>query len=267
MSNRLEAAAKALRDANKRGIAPYITAGDGGMEASLAVLHALDQGGADWVELGIPFSDPIADGPVLQAASERALEAGASLNSALEMLSAFRSEGGSIPVALMSYANPLMRHGLAATAVRIADAGGDALIVPDIPLEEGDELEAAAVAAGLCPVFFAAPTSSDERIRQAGARSRGFLYVVGRIGGPGGGTNFDADTQAFLKRARTLSAVPIAVGFGIDSADAVRAATIHADFAIVGTALVRHLHQHGETGDSRAAAASSFLNELRLGLN
>ncbi|MAF67325.1 MAG: tryptophan synthase subunit alpha [Planctomycetes bacterium] len=264
--NRLVRATQALRERDARGIAPYLTAGDGGLESTLAVLHALDQGGAHCIELGLPFSDPIADGPVLQAASARALDTGTTLPETLEMLRAFRAAGGGVPVALMSYANPLLRHGLDETVERAAAAGADALIVPDIPLEEGALLVGACATAGVCPVFFAAPTSSDERIRRAGARSRGFLYVVGRTGVTGGGTTFDAHTQSFLARARGLSAAPIAVGFGIATPADVRAATTHADLAIVGTALVRRLHRTEAAPDARAGAAAAFLAELQAGL-
>ncbi len=267
MSNRLIEKTSQLRRDDKRGLSPYVTAGDGGLDATLAILHALDKGGADCVELGLPFSDPIADGPVLQAAAERALDDGTSLNEVLSMLKTFRDEGGNLPIALMSYANPLVRHGLNETANRIAQAGGDALIIPDIPLEEGAQLEIACESSGLCPIFFAAPTSNNRRIEMAGARSRGFLYVVGRTGVTGSGTRFDEKTQSFLQRARELSAAPIAVGFGIDCGEAVRAATKFADLAIVGTALVRHLHQCGGNAQQRAQAASEFLDELKSGLN
>ncbi|MDP7246206.1 MAG: tryptophan synthase subunit alpha [Planctomycetota bacterium] len=263
MSNRLVEKMNALRSDNRSGVAPYVTAGDGGMETTLSVLHALDQAGASCIELGIPFSDPIADGPVLQAASERALASGASLNSALAMLSRFRTEGGQAPIAVMSYANPLVRNGLSETAQRVADSGGDALIVPDIPLEEGAMLEEACALCGLCPVFFAAPTSSDERIQEAGARTRGFLYVVGRVGVTGAGTTFGEETQSFLNRAQKLSQAPIAVGFGISSPESVRAAVQNADLAIVGTALVQRLHESNKP----AIEADSFLRELLQGLN
>ncbi|MDP6942051.1 MAG: tryptophan synthase subunit alpha [Planctomycetota bacterium] len=263
MNNRLTKKMAELRANKCAGVAPYVTAGDGGLETTLSVLHALDQAGASCIELGIPFSDPIADGPVLQAASERALEAGASLDNALEMLARFRAEGGQVPVAVMSYANPLVRHGFIETAKRVGESGGDALIVPDIPLEEGAMLEEACSSSGLCPVFFAAPTSSDERIQEAGARARGFLYVVGRVGVTGAGTTFGEETQSFLKRARELSSAPIAVGFGISSAESVRAAVQHADLAIVGTALVQRLHESNHP----AQEADSFLRELLQGLN
>lgn len=264
--NRLEQLTCDLRARNKRGVAPYLTAGDGGLENTLAELHALEKGGAACVELGIPFSDPIADGPALQAAADRALKAGATLPAVLQMVQNYRAAGGSLPIALMSYSNPLMRHGLKQTASRIQQAGADALIVPDIPIEEGNALEQACAAADLCPIFFAAPTSPQQRVIEAGQRSRGFLYVVGRVGVTGGSTNFDDETQAFLARTRELSQAPIAVGFGIATAEHVRAATKSADLAIVGTALVRHLHVVGQAGGNRALAAQQFVEDLVTGL-
>lgn len=265
--NRLESLTKEMRAKGKRGVAPYLTAGDGGLENTLAELHALEQGGAACVELGIPFSDPIADGPALQAAADRALDAGTTLQSVLQMLEDYRAAGGALPIALMSYANLLLRNGLNETAQQIHAAGADALIVPDMPVEEGAALEQACAAAELCPVFFAAPTSPPERVVEAAKRSRGFLYVVGRVGVTGGSTSFDEETQAFLERTRALSPTPLAVGFGIATAEHVRAATRHADLAIVGTALVRHLHDVGVAGDNRAAAARSFVENLVTGLS
>lgn len=265
--NRLEQLTKSLRSQGTRGVAPYLTAGDGGLDNTLAELFALEQGGAACIELGIPFSDPIADGPALQAAADRALDAGTTLQAVLQMLKDFRAAGGALPIALMSYANLLLRHGLSETAQQIQAAGADALIVPDMPVEEGAPLEQACAAANLCPVFFAAPTSPADRVVEAAKRSRGFLYVVGRVGVTGGSTSFDEETQGFLERTRNLSPTPLAVGFGIANAEHVRAATRHADLAIVGTALVRHLHEVGVAGSDRAAAARSFLENLVTGLS
>ncbi|MCH2113122.1 MAG: tryptophan synthase subunit alpha [Planctomycetes bacterium] len=260
--NRLIRAMDERRQTRKKGVAPYVTAGDGGMDTTLEVLKALDQAGAACIELGIPFSDPIADGPVLQEAADRALQGGATLQKALEMLRTFRDSGARTPVAIMSYLNPLLQGGLDQVCERIANAGGDALIVPDVPLEEGSVLEQACANAHLCPIFFATPTSSDERIVEAGLRTRGFLYVVGRTGVTGAGTSFDSETMAFLERAQSLSKAPVAVGFGITTADDVRSATQHADLAIVGTALVRRLHQV----ENPAGEARTFTEHLLTGV-
>lgn len=264
--NRLTERTGALRATHERGLAPYITAGDGGLELTLQILQAMEAAGADCVELGVPFSDPIADGPALQAAAQRALDDGTNLQGILQMLRDFRSAGGSIPIALMSYANPLVRDGLMQTCAAIQAAGADALIVPDLPLEEGAPFEEACLHHALCPIFFAAPTSPASRIVEAGERSRGFLYVVGRLGVTGSATSFEPETQAFLARTRTLSDTPLAVGFGIATASHVREATRHADLAIVGTALVHHLHDVGLRGENRAAAAATMVRELRTGI-
>jgi len=263
-ANRLESRMQSMLKQDFRGLAPYLTAGDGGMETTLAVLEALDAGGASCIELGIPFSDPIADGPVLQAASQRALDSGTTLDSALEMLAEFRSRGCTVPVAIMSYANPLHARGWAGAARAVADAGGDALIVPDLPVEEGGGMAEAAGEAGLCPIFFASPTSGDDRIARAASESRGFLYVVGRTGITGARTSFDETVQSFLKRAESLSPIPLGVGFGISTGDDVREAVRYARLAIVGTALVQRLHEAGPGGAREAA--SLFLEELMTGV-
>ena len=263
-SNRLCLATASLRDKNRRGIAPYVTAGDGGLEQTLAVLHALEKAGATCVELGIPFSDPIADGPVLQAAASRSLEAGTSLQKSLEMIQQFRADGGQMPLAVMSYINPLLQGGgLEKTCLAVADAGADALIVPDLPIEESALLEKFCAEHQLAAVLFAAPTSSEDRIRTAGEHSSGFLYVVGRVGITGSATAFDDQTQELLQKARRLSPIPIAVGFGIRTADDIRAATLHADLAIVGTAMVEKLH----ASTNPAQTASNFFTDLKLGIN
>lgn len=255
--NRLAARLAALRAEGRRGVSPFVTAGDG---PTLDILRALDRDGVACVELGVPFSDPIADGPVLQAASQRALEAGTTFESVLEILRAFRAES-ELPVALMGYANPLVRRGFAHAVRAIAEAGGDALLVADLPPEEAGELLEACTASDVCPIFFAAPTSSDERIAAAAAASRGFLYAVGRVGVTGRPTELDHDTQAFLERARRLAGdLPLAVGFGIATPEHVTAACRHADVAIVGSAFVDRLHREG------AGAAATMIEELIGGL-
>ncbi|KAA3613464.1 MAG: tryptophan synthase subunit alpha [Planctomycetota bacterium] len=264
-----------MRRQGLKGLAPYLTAGDGGLETTLAVLRELDAAGVAAVELGIPFSDPIADGPVLQAASERALQAGTTLAGTLEMLREFRqgsrgAAGSDLPVALMSYTNPLLRRGWWNTCQEVAQAGGDALIVADLPVEESGEMREAALSAGLCPVHFVAPTTSEERIRQAGAISCGFLYVVGRVGVTGARTQFDASTQDFLAFVRQCTEAPLAVGFGVAAAKDVSEATRHADLAIVGTALTARMHKAAsENQDFLSAsvhAAGSFVRDLLRGL-
>lgn len=267
-TNRLAQCTSQLRARGERGLSPYLTAGDGGLDRTRQLLHALERAGAHCCELGVPFSDPIADGPVLQAAADRSLEAGTDVDGIFAMVRQFRDEGGQLPIALMSYCNPLGHRGWPEACQEAAEAGVDALILPDLPVEEGDPVRAAAQAAGLCTIFFAAPTSSDARIQRAVEASQGFLYVVGRTGVTGAGTTFDHQAQDFLERVAGLAGdVPTAVGFGIASAADVAAATQHADLAIVGTALVRHIHDHGASDESAVAAAESFVRDLVSGLS
>lgn len=266
--NRLAKCTAELRAAGRRGLSPYITAGDGGLDRSLALLHTLEAAGAHCCELGVPFSDPIADGPVLQAAADRALEAGTNVDGIFAMVRRFREEGGTLPIALMSYCNPLGHRGWNEVCAEAVEVGIDAFILPDLPVEEGAPVRAAADAAGLCTIFFAAPTSPDERIRAAVQASQGFLYVVGRTGVTGAGTTFDASAQDFLQRVAALAGgLPTAVGFGISSAADVRAATEHADLAIVGTALVRAIFAAGADDAAAIAVADQFVRDLVTGLD
>ncbi len=253
---------KRAAESRLRGVAPYLTAGDGGLAETLRALHAVEEAGACAVELGVPFSDPIADGPRLQEAAQRALAAGATLDGILDLLARFRAAGGRLPVALMSYANPLRRRGWEALAQRAAAAGADALIVPDLPVEEADEMRASAAAHGLGTVFFVAPTSGAARIAAACAASTAFVYVVGRVGVTGRATELDAGVTAFVDRVRAAAAAPVALGFGIATPEDVRAAAAHADVAIVGTALVQQMHEARCAGRDAAAGARAVVRAL-----
>lgn len=262
--NRLEARVGELVARGECGLAPYVTAGDGGLERTLDVLHALEAAGAACVELGVPFSDPIADGPVLQEAAQRALAAGTNVDGVLDLVARYRRAGGELPILLFTYSNPLLVRGLESAAAGMREAGADGLLVPDLPLEEMEPWSAAATEAGLAPVGFATPTTSDRRITRVAELSRGFVYVIARTGITGARTDLaDERTQAFLARVRACSSLPLGVGFGIRSADQVAAVTPHAALAIVGSALVKHLHETGSGGGDVAAAAGEFLAALR----
>lgn len=260
--SRLQEAVGALAARDGIGVAPYVTAGDGGLERTRLVLHALERAGSTCVELGIPFSDPIADGPALQEAAQRSLEAGTSLEGVLEMVSTYRSEGGTLPILAFTYANPLVRRGSAAAVGMLADAGVDGLLVPDLPVEESEDLFGEARSQGLSTVAFVTPTTSEERARRAAEASSGFLYVIGRLGITGARTELGADTVAYLDRIRSLSKVPLGVGFGLAAPDQVRALRGSATLAIVGTALVRHIHAVGSDDVAAAEAARAFVGEL-----
>jgi tryptophan synthase alpha chain len=275
--NRLVTRLDALVRSERRALAPYVTAGDGGVSRSVAVLRALDGAGAACVELGIPFSDPIADGPVLQAAADRALAQDTGFAQVLEILRRLRAgerdaAPSALPVVVMSYLNPLLRQGLDRALAELAHAGADAILVADVPIEEAADLESAARGAELAPIFFVSPTTSPERAARACRASRGYVYAIGRVGVTGAGANLGDEAQEFLQRTkRAAGSLPLAVGFGIASAFDVRAATRHADLAIVGSALVSAIHaaapEPGREHDARAAAAAAgFLRELSKGL-
>ena len=270
MKNRLVTQMTSLRSAGQAGVAPYVTAGDGGLETTLEVLRALDSGGAACVELGIPFSDPIADGPILQAAAQRSLDGGTKLGGILEMVKEFRQGGSEMPIALFSYANPLLHLGWEGAARASAEAGVDAWLIPDMIPEEGDEMSAAAQAHGIAPIFFVAPTSSDERIARAANASRGFLYAIGRVGVTGNATTLDESTLSFLARIRAGCELPLAVGFGLRDATQISAVTRHADLAIVGSAFVQRIPEAFMAGNQAPHAAANeaalYLSELMQGL-
>jgi tryptophan synthase alpha chain len=271
LPNRLEQSLAKWRELSAKGIAPYVTAGDGGLETTLAVLRALAKvPGVAFVEVGLPFSDPIADGPVLQAAHERALAAGTTFAGVLECIERFRAES-ELPVVVMTYANPLVRRGWDRSCRAIKEAGADGLLVADLPVEEAAEMTAAAEETNLCPIFFVAPTTSDERIVNAVNGSRGFVYVIGRLGVTGAGMRLDRTAERFLRSLRLLSGPrSVAVGFGIATAQDVAAATRFADVAIVGSALVRYVHEaferSGRRPEAAASAARAFASELLRGL-
>ncbi len=197
--NRLVQRLAELRAAGRGGVAPYVTAGDGGLERTLQVLHGLEEGGAVCVELGVPFSDPVADGPRLQAAAQRALAGGTTVDGVLDVVQRYRAAGGALPIALFSYMNPLLAGGLEARMAALRAAGVDGLLVPDLPLDEAEPVRAAARGAGLALSLFVAPTSGDARTRIAAAETDGFLYVVGRVGVTGASTAFDRGNPRIVR--------------------------------------------------------------------
>jgi tryptophan synthase alpha chain len=267
--NRLIDATADLRRRNARGLVPFVTAGDGGFDVSLAVIEALADEGASAIELGLAFSDPLADGPLLQAAAERALQSGSSLEALLALARAFRRHHAT-PLVLMSYANPLYVRGLERATAELAAAGFDGLLAVDVPPEEDAQLGALCAEHKLARIHFTSPTSPAARLSQAVAASSGFLYAIARLGVTGAATEQDAGAQEFLARARAVCVdLPLAVGFGISNAAHVRAAVQHADLAIVGSALVERVHQPVSQGGGPLAAAKTaaeFLLSLKTGL-
>ena len=273
MKNRLETKLAALRAEKRCGLAPYVTAGDGGLETTLAVLRALDRAGVACIELGLPFSDPTADGPVVQASAERGIAAGASFDRVLDLLARFRREApaGQVPIVVMAYANTLLRRGWDGSCKALAEAGADGVLGVDVPAEEGRALAAAAESAGIAAIFFASPTTEADRLARSVQLSRGFLYAIGRLGVTGARAAIAPTQAAFPDRVRAAAGdLPVAVGFGLSTAEQVRAVAGHADLAIVGSAMVTKIHAafvaSGGDAEAAARAAEDFARELAEGL-
>jgi tryptophan synthase alpha chain len=221
----------------------FLTAGDPSLERTLSAALELERAGVDVLELGVPFSDPLADGPVIQRSSERALARGVTLAAVLEAVARIR-EQSELPLVLFSYLNPLLRRGLERVAGEAARAGVDGVLVTDLPPEEAGEWLKAARAAGLDTVFLASPTSPDERLRRVAEASRGFVYAISRTGVTGERQALSEDARPLVERLRRLSDVPVALGFGISTPEQVKQAAGAADAVVVGSALVRFLEEH-----------------------
>jgi tryptophan synthase alpha chain len=235
----IAAAFEQAKTQNRAALMPYVVLGYPTPETSLAVVEAAVAGGADVVELGVPFSDPLADGPIIQAATQRALEEGMSVPACLEAVRELRAHGLATPFVLMGYINPILAYGEEAFCQACRAAGVDGLIVPDLPPEEGDSLEEACRTHGLALIYLLAPTSPPERARLVAERSQGFVYLVSVAGITGARDQLPPDLADFVHRVRAVTAKPLAVGFGISSpAQAAHVAAL-ADGVIVGSALVR----------------------------
>ena len=232
-----------LRGEGRKAFVGFVTAGDPSLERTVGIALALEAGGADVLELGVPFSDPLADGPVIQRSSERALARGVTLAGVLEAVRQIRRRS-ELPLILFSYYNPLLRYGLGRLADDARQAGADGVLVTDLPPEEADPWLAEARRAGLDTVFLASPTSPDERLRRVAADTRGFVYAISRTGVTGERDALSADTRPLLARLRELTDVPVAVGFGLSTPEQVGAAAALADGVVVGSALVRFLEEH-----------------------
>jgi tryptophan synthase alpha chain len=240
---RIESKFAQLKSEDRKGFIPYITAGDPSLGATFELVRALERSGADIIEMGVPFSDPIADGPVIQRATERALRMGVSLSKVLQLGAKIRKES-EIPLVLFSYFNPLLSYGLEKLAHDAITAGFDGVLASDLTVEESSEFVHIMRGAGLNTIFLAAPTSSPERMKKIAQTSNGFLYAVSRTGVTGEQANLASDLKEFLQRLRSHSTSPIAVGFGISRPEHVRAVWAEADAAVVGSSIVKEIEQH-----------------------
>jgi tryptophan synthase alpha chain len=245
----------------RAALMPYLMGGFPDLETSLEIGRACAGAGADLLELGIPFSDPLADGPVIHAAGTAALEAGATVPRVLELARGIAAEG--VPVVVMCYANQIFARGLERFCDMLLDAGASGLIVPDLPLEEADKALEACEERGLALVPLVAPTTPDERLAQIGARARGFLYVVSLKGTTGERASLAASLPELVGRAHAHATVPVAVGFGIATPEHARAtADAGADGVIVGTRLVRAAADVGDAPAAVGALVSEFADAL-----
>ena len=247
-----------LRASGELGIVTYITAGDPSLDATLKFVLALAEAGADVIELGVPFSDPLADGPTIQRASERALKAGTTLAGVLELVRRIR-KSSQVPLVLFSYYNPILQMGLEKFASAAALAGADGVLATDLTPEESEDYRRIMRLHSLDTIFLGAPTSTDERLAKIAACSSGFLYLISRTGVTGAKDTLPDDLPALLRRARSVAQLPIAVGFGISLPGHVSVLGGLADAAVVGSALVSEI----EKAKSVDAAATALAERVR----
>jgi tryptophan synthase alpha chain len=258
-SSRISRRFAELRGSRELGIVAYIVAGDPSLDASLKYVLALAKAGADIIELGVPFSDPLADGPTIQRGAERALKAGATLAGVLELVRRIR-ESSQVAIVVFSYYNPILQMGLEKFASAAESAGADGVLVTDLTPEESEEYRRILAAHRLDTIFLGAPTSTDERLAKIAACSSGFLYLISRTGVTGAKDVLPDDLPALLRRARAVTQLPIAVGFGISLPGHVSVLGGLADAAVVGSALVSEI----EKAPSVDAAAVALGNRIRV---
>jgi tryptophan synthase alpha chain len=247
----------------RAALVPFLTAGDPAPGATVPLMHAMVEAGADMIELGIPFSDPMADGPVIQQASERALAQGVHLADVLGMVAEFRAADPVTPVILMGYLNPIEAAGHEAFAAKAGQAGADGLIVVDLPPEEGEELNGLLRANGIDPVFLLAPTTDRERTRVICEAASGFIYYVS-LRGVTGAANLDlGEVRSRISAIKQLTGLPVGVGFGISDAETAARMAEFADAIIVGSAVVRRIAESGGDLEQARRAVTAFIRELR----
>ena len=265
--SRIDSCFQTLRRTGRKALIPYITAGDPRPELTVSLLHTLVAAGADIIELGVPFSDPMADGPVIQRACERALQQGVSLRQVLELVQTFRHTDQATPLVLMGYLNPIERMGYQDFARAAAAAGVDGVLTVDLPPEEAQELLTALLAVNLDPIFLLAPTSTPARIRQVAALARGYVYYVSLKGVTGAATLDVADVQQKLEVIRRYTDLPIGVGFGIKDAASAAAVARVADAVVVGSALVSRIEQLAAEPERLQVELAGLLAAMRRAMD
>jgi tryptophan synthase alpha chain len=252
----------AIRFNHKPGLVVYLTAGDPSLDATLATAIAAIDAGADVIELGVPFSDPLGDGPVIQRASERAVARGTRLKDVLAVASQIRAARPEAGLVIFTYFNPIVRYGLSRFVDGAAAAGADGVLVIDLIVEEAGEYMAAMERVNLAPIFLAAPTSPDERLEAIASHSKGFVYAISRVGITGKQQSLTSDAASLVARIRRWSTLPVAVGFGISSAEHVAQVAEFADAAVIGSAIVELIER--STAEAAPDAVARFIKGLRL---
>jgi tryptophan synthase alpha chain len=263
--SRIAACFQRLRSQGRKALIPFFTAGDPTRASIVPIMHALARGGADVIELGVPFSDPMADGPTIQRASERALRHGISLSDILDEVRAFRTTDDRTPVVLMGYANPVEAMGVECFAERARASGVDGVLVVDYPPEEAHDFAHALETRGMDIIFLVAPTTTAARMRELAAAARGYIYYVS-LTGVTGAKHIDLDAvNAKLAQLRQVTTLPIGVGFGIRDGETARAVAQFADAVVIGSALVERIER---TDASRAAeTAGEFIGAIRRAMD
>ena len=258
---------EALRASGRKALIPYITAGDPDPATTVELMETLVSAGADIVELGVPFSDPQADGPVIQDACQRALAHHVTLERVLDLVAEFRARDADTPVVLMGYLNPIEQMGGECFARRAAEVGVDGVLVVDDPPEESSELVRALAERGIDPIFLVAPTTSDERMQRICATARGFVYYVSLKGVTGAGNLPVDEVGAKLDAIRSHTALPVGVGFGIRDADSAARIGAVADAVVVGSAIVSRVAEHKDDPAGLQETIGSFVGSMRSALD
>ncbi len=265
--NRIEVSFAAWRQTGHKALIPYVTAGDPRPEVSVGLMHAMVEAGADLIELGVPFSDPMADGPVIAHAHERALRHGVTVRDVLDMVQSFRQKDAQTPVVLMGYLNPVEAMGYEAFAQRAAQAGVDGVLTVDMPPEEADELIQALQAHDIAPIFLLSPTTSLTRAARIAAKGRGYLYYVS-LKGVTGAAHLDAEVvRERVESLRHVVSLPLGVGFGIKDAASAAAVAGAADAVVVGSVLVQALAEHQDEPEQAIRLIAATLAAMRSAID
>jgi tryptophan synthase alpha chain len=259
-STRIQETFDRAKAENRAAMMPFVTAGYPSLEISGQLLDALVEGGADIIELGVPFSDPLADGATVQASSQKALENGTTLADCIELVRTFRARGGTIPILLMGYVNPFYQYGIERLAREAAEAGIDGFLIPDLPSDESEEFQAPLRAQGLDLIYFLAPTSTERRIADVASRATGFLYCVALTGVTGARDQMAEELPEYIAGIRQATDLPLTVGFGISKPEHVAAVAQFADGVVVASALINHLDTLPT--EDQPDGARSFVRQL-----